>query len=162
MIHNTKHSGYALNYNGTVFTRQKRRQLGGSIFSAIFSGLKSLIAPLFGSLTKATVKQAAISGGKELLKSAGKAALEEGGKALGSFATTKLNDVINSKPVQKIAEIIPQAQPILRKIPKVIDQKLIDSEVQKLRERLSSMADDIDSGSGLKRGKGKKKIMDYI
>ena len=79
MIHNTKHSGYALNYNGTVFTRQKRRQLGGSIFSAIFSGLKSLIAPLFGSLTKATVKQAAISGGKELLKSAGKAALEEGG-----------------------------------------------------------------------------------
>lgn len=161
MIHNTRHSGYALNYNGSVYTRHKRRQLGGSIFSAIFSGLKSLVAPLFGGLTRATVKQAAISGAKELAKNAGTALVEEGGKAVGKYAGAKLNEVLNSKPVQTVVNAVPMAEPLLKKIPKVVDQKLIDAEVEKLRKRLAQMSDESETGSGLKK-KGKKKIMDYI
>ena len=87
--------------------------------------------------------------------------VEEGGKAVGKFAGQKLNDVLNSKPVQSITQAVPMAEPLLKKIPKVIDQKVIDAEVEKLRKRLAQMGDDGESGAGLKK-KGKKKIMDYL
>lgn len=160
MILNAPQYGYMLGNNPVIYAKMRRRQIGGSIFSAIFSGLKSLVGPLLGSFTKKAVIEGAKTVGKEALKSA----LPEAGKALGKFGLSKLNSVLNktSNPVvQEVAQALPQVNEIMRRVPKKIDQGMIDSEMRKFRDKLNSLSIDESTGSGMKRGRGRK-IMDYM
>jgi hypothetical protein len=164
MIHNGPHSGYALGHSALVFSKQKHRQHGGSIFSAIFSGIKSLFRPLLGSFTKQAVKQTVVEGAKTLGKEALKSALPEAGKALGQFGVSKLNEVLKKaeKPMAELVQAVPQANEIVKRIPKKIDQSMVDNELRKFREKLNSLSlEDETSGAGLKKRKGRK-IMDYM
>ena len=162
MIINSPYYGYMLNSHPVVHMKHKQRQLGGSIFSAIFSGLKSLVRPLLGSFTKQAVKQTVVEGAKTLGKEALKSALPEAGKALGQFGVSKLNEVLkkSEKPIAEVAQALPQATEIIRRVPKKIDQGLVDAEMKRFRDRLNSLSLDESSGAGMKR-KGRK-IMDYM
>lgn len=159
MILNSPQYGYMLGNNPAIYAKMRQRQLGGSIFSAIFSSLKSLVGPLLGSFTKKAVIEGAKTVGKEALKSA----LPEAGKALGKFGLSKLNSVLNktNPVVQEVAQVLPQVTDIMRRVPKKIDQGMIDSEMRKFRDKLNSLSIDESTGSGMKRGRGRK-IMDYM
>ena len=162
MIVNSPHSGYMLGHHSVVFAKQKHRQLGGSIFSAIFSGLKSLVRPLLGSFTKQAVKKTVVEGLKTVGKEAVKTALPEAGKALGQFGVSKLNEALkkSEKPMADLVEAVPQANEIVKRMPKRIDQGLVDAEMKRFRDKLNSLSFDEPTGSGMKR-KGRK-IMDYM
>lgn len=162
MIINSPYHGYMLGNNPVIYAKMRKRQLGGSIFSAIFSGLKSLVRPLLGSFTKQAVKQTVVEGAKTLGKEALKSALPEAGKALGQFGVSKLNEVLkkSEKPIAEVAQALPQATEIIRRVPKKIDQGLVDAEMKRFRDRLNSLSLDESSGAGMKR-KGRK-IMDYM
>jgi hypothetical protein len=160
MILNSAFSGYHLGGHSVMYAKQKHRQLGGSIFSAIFSGLKTLARPLLGMFTK----QAVIQGAKTLGKEALKTALPEAGKALANFGVNKLNAVLkkSEKPMADLVQAVPQANEIVKRIPKQIDQGMVDAEMKRFRDRLNSLNIDESTGSGLKRKGRGKKIMDYM
>jgi len=162
MIINSPYHGYMIGNNPVIYAKMRKRQLGGSIFSAIFSGLKSLVRPLLGSFTKQAVKNTVVESAKSLGKEALKSALPEAGKALGQFGVSKLNEVLKKteKPIAEVAQALPQSTEIIRRVPKKIDQGLVDAEMKRFRDKLNSLSFDEPTGSGMKR-KGRK-IMDYM
>lgn len=164
MIINSPYHSYMLGSHPVVFTKQKHRQLGGSIFSAIFSGLKSLVRPLLGSFTKQAVKKTVVEGAKSLGREALKSALPEAGKALGQFGVSKLNEVLkkSEKPMADLVQAVPQANEIVKRMPKQIDQSLVDAEMKRFRDKLNSLSFDESSGSGMKKKGRGRKIMDYM
>lgn len=163
MILNSPSHGYMLGNNPVIYAKHNKQQLGGSIFSAIFSGLKSLVRPLLGSFTKQAVKKTVVEGAKTLGKEALKSALPEAGKALGQFGVSKLNEVLkkSEKPLAEVAQALPATSEIMRRVPKKVDQSMIDAEMQKFRNKLNSLSLDESTGSGMKKRKGRK-IMDYM
>jgi len=162
MIINSPYHGYMLGNNPVIYAKMRKRQLGGSIFSSIFSAMKSLVRPLLGSFTKQAVKKTVVESAKSLGKEALKSAIPEAGKALGQFGVSKLNEVLkkSEKPMANLVEAVPQANEIVKRVPKRIDQGLVDAEMKRFRDKLNSLSFDEPTGSGMKR-KGRK-IMDYM